>query len=377
MNDERQQRNATPGSAPAVNRRASGADAAFAPPPWLHAYACFVAGSILVLICSGGLVTSKGVGLAVPDWPTTYGYNVFAFPISRWVGGVLYEHAHRLIASAVGFFTLGLTVWLCLAERRRWVRNLGIAALIAVIVQAVLGGLRVVELNAAFGLFHACLAQAFLALVALIAFVTSPWWFRLSRGDPGAGVSTLWILPKVFALVAILIYAQLGIGATMRHAHAGLSIPDFPTAYGQAWPQIDAARLAQINRQRDAVLHLPPTTLVQIQMQMGHRVMAGLILVTVLATAFLTWTRRALLPTGLLRLALAGPMLIICQITLGVETIWTNKAADVATAHVALGAVSLVWSVVTYAALRRWIAPVSPRPGAEVSQVHPRMEVGV
>jgi cytochrome c oxidase assembly protein subunit 15 len=371
MNDGRQQR--TAGSA--------AAGAVCAPSPWLHAYAIFVAVSVLVLICSGGLVTSKGAGLAVPDWPNTYGYNVFAFPISRWVGAVLFEHVHRLIASFVGFLTLGLTVWLCLAEGRRWVRNLGIAALIAVVVQAVLGGLRVVELNAGFGLFHACLAQAFLALVALIALVTSGWWTRLSQaaGPAAASASSLRVLPKAFALVAILIYAQLGIGATMRHAHAGLAIPDFPTAYGQAWPRIDAARLAQINRERDEVLHVPPTTLVQIQMQMGHRMMAAVILLAVLAAAVLTWNRRALLPASLRRLGLAGPVLIACQVTLGIETIWTNKAADVATAHVALGAVALVWSVLTYAALRRWLTPVPSGAidATDDARAVPRLEVGV
>jgi cytochrome c oxidase assembly protein subunit 15 len=352
------------------------------PSPWLHGYAVFVACCILVLICSGGLVTSKGVGLAVPDWPNTYGYNVFAFPISRWVGGVLYEHVHRLIASGVGLLTLGLTVWLCLAERRRWVRTLGIVALAAVIVQAVLGGLRVVELNAALGLFHACLAQAFLALVAFIALATSGWWARLSHSvAPLANRAALKTLLRAFAAIVVLIYVQLGIGATMRHAHAGLSIPDFPTAYGQAWPRIDAARLVQINRERDEVLHLPPTTIMQIQMQWGHRLMAGLILVAVLAAAMLTINQGAILPVALVRMAFFGPVLIAVQITLGIATIWTNKAADVATAHVAVGAISLVWSVLTYAALRRWAGArsggVRTVSADGPARLNPTLEVGV
>jgi cytochrome c oxidase assembly protein subunit 15 len=342
----------------------------------LHAYASFVAVSIVVLICSGGMVTSKGAGLAVPDWPNTYGYNVFAFPISRWVGGVLFEHVHRLIASGVGFLTLGLAVWLWVGERRRWVRNLGAAALVAVIVQAVLGGLRVVELNAELGIFHACLAQAFLALVALIALVTSRSWQRLARtGVPPAVRAALRPVLRTLSLVVVCIYVQLGIGATMRHAHAGLSIPDFPTAYGQAWPRIDAARLARINRERDEVLHLPPTTLLQIQLQWVHRLMAALILVLVLAAACLVWSRRTLLPPLLRTLGLAGPVLIACQIGLGIETIWTNKAADVATAHVAVGALSLVWSVLTYAALRRWATPVAS--GLISLPLTDQVEVGV
>ena len=145
--------------------------------PFLHAYAVFVAVSILVLICSGGLVTSKGAGLTVPDWPTSYGYNMFAFPVSRWVGGVLYEHSHRLIASTVGMLTLVLTAWIFVADRRKWMKVLGVAASVAVTIQGILGGLRVVELWDWMGIFHACLAQAFLALVSFIALATSRWWF--------------------------------------------------------------------------------------------------------------------------------------------------------------------------------------------------------
>jgi len=68
---------------------------------WLNWFVWFTAFATLLLICSGGMVTSKGVGLAVPDWPTTFGYNMFLFPVSKWIGGVLFEHTHRLIASGV------------------------------------------------------------------------------------------------------------------------------------------------------------------------------------------------------------------------------------------------------------------------------------
>ena len=112
--------------------------------PWRHVYAILLTTGILILICSGGMVTSKNAGLAVPDWPNSYGYNMFTFPVSRWVGGVFFEHTHRLAASTVGGLTIILAVWLSVAERRRWVRNLGYAAVGAVILQGVLGGLRVV-----------------------------------------------------------------------------------------------------------------------------------------------------------------------------------------------------------------------------------------
>src|SRR5256885_27642 len=99
---------------------------------WLNRFAWFTAVATIFLICSGGMVTSKGVGLAVPDWPTSFGYNMFLFPVSKWVGGILFEHTHRLIASLVGLLTIVLAVWLWRADQRRWVRLLGVAALGAV-----------------------------------------------------------------------------------------------------------------------------------------------------------------------------------------------------------------------------------------------------
>src|SRR5205823_848761 len=136
---------------------------------WLNRFAWFTAFATLLLICSGGMVTSKGVGLAVPDWPTTFGYNMFLFPTSKWVGGILFEHTHRLTASVVGFLTIILEAWLWRTDSPRWVRNLGLVALAAVILQGILGGLRVTMLKAQIGIFHACLAQAFLGVVVVIA----------------------------------------------------------------------------------------------------------------------------------------------------------------------------------------------------------------
>src|SRR4030088_3690322 len=86
----------------------------------LHWYAVATAASVLLLICSGGLVTSHEAGMAVPDWPNSFGYNMFLFPISRWVGGVFFEHTHRLAASIVGFLTIGLFVFTLFIEHREW-----------------------------------------------------------------------------------------------------------------------------------------------------------------------------------------------------------------------------------------------------------------
>src|SRR5260221_4203970 len=98
----------------------------------LHWFAVISTISVLGLICSGGLVTSHDAGMAVPDWPNSFGYNMFLFPISRWVGGVFFEHTHRLIASLVGLLTIGLCIATWLIEDRRWVKWLASVAVLAV-----------------------------------------------------------------------------------------------------------------------------------------------------------------------------------------------------------------------------------------------------
>src|SRR5947207_4121313 len=105
-----------------------------------HRFAKVVVGCTVLLMLAGSLVTSTGSGLSVPDWPTSYGWSMFTFPMRGMVGGIFYEHGHRLIASGVGFLTVILSIWIWRAEPRRWVRMLGFAALGAVILQGVLGG---------------------------------------------------------------------------------------------------------------------------------------------------------------------------------------------------------------------------------------------
>src|SRR5213595_2527498 len=197
---------------------------------WLNRFAWLTCVATLLLICSGGMVTSKNVGLAVPDWPTTFGYNMFLFPISKWVGGILFEHTHRLMGSLVGFLTVTLAVWLWLREDRRWVRRLGVIALVGVILQGILGGLRVTMMKDEIGIFHACVAQAFLGLLVVIALVTTNFWQAM---DCRASVSDANLRVVQLAMaITIVIYVQLALGATMRHQHRDLSILDFPTANG-------------------------------------------------------------------------------------------------------------------------------------------------
>ena len=236
----------------------------------LHWYAIFVAASVLALICSGGLVTSRGAGMAVPDWPNSFGYNMFLFPVSRWVGGVFFEHTHRLIASGVGLLTIGLCVLTLIIEDRLWVKWLSGIAVIAVIVQGILGGLRVTEHNAVLGLFHGCLAQGVSTLVATVALVTS---------DSGAASDRLERTrhPKSSILdnnrYGNAVYSA-GAGASMRHSHTGLSIPDFPTAYGH----ILAADRSGVGRQdqRGCVKRLKHHNLVRVLFYCSTFIESGL-----------------------------------------------------------------------------------------------------
>ena len=331
---------------------------------WLHRFAWFTAAATLFLICSGGMVTSKGVGLAVPDWPTTFGYNMFLFPVSRWVGGIFFEHTHRLIASTVGVLTIILALWIWRADPRRWMRNLGWAALGAVVLQGVLGGLRVTMLKDEIGIFHACLAQAFLGMLIVIALGTSSQWWRIRGGSGSPNVRTL---SRIVLATAFLIYFQLGLGATMRHQHRDLSILDFPTAYGEIIPDTSPARIAQINTWRDARA-LSDVTPGQIWLQLAHRFVAVLIAAGVVAAL---WTARK---TGesagvLSRFTDSWFLLVCCQITLGAWVIWSNKAADVATTHVAVGATMFALGVALSAICLRLRHPADAATAARDSVI--------
>src|SRR6266480_2650678 len=301
---------------------------------WLNCFAWLTCVATLSLICSGGMVTSKGVGLAVPDWPTTFGYNIFLFPVSRWVGGILFEHTHRLIASAVGFLTIVLAIWLWRGEIRQWVRNLGGLALAGVILQGILGGLRVTMLKDEIGIFHACIAQAFLALLVVIALVTTSFWNSL--WDVNTTAKNFTPTKTLAVAITLAIYVQLALGATMRHQHRDLAILDFPTANGAWIPDTSSVALAKINAWRDA-RGLSDVDAFQIWLQMAHRFLASIIAIIVVAFCLRVW-RDAPGVAALKRLSIFWVALVACQIALGAWTIWSNKAADVATAHVAVGA---------------------------------------
>ncbi len=188
---------------------------------WLHRLALTTAGTTLFLLFVGALVTSKGVGLAVPDWPTTFGHNMFLFPWEGMVGGVFYEHGHRLVASGVGFLTLVLAVCLWLREPRVWVRRLGAVALLLVTVQGIVGGLRVVLLEQDFAIIHASLAHAFFGLIVAMALFTSRSWREVRRTPPAGG----WTMFQWFCLATtLLIYVQSLLGAVIRHTGTAVTL---------------------------------------------------------------------------------------------------------------------------------------------------------
>src|SRR3954463_11376293 len=205
-----------------------------ATPVWLRRYAKFVAAATLFLIFAGAMVTSTGSGLAVPDWPLSYG-----MVMPPMIGGLFFEHGHPIIAPAVVFLTFIRAIWLQLREPKRFARILGWCSVGAVIAQGVLGGVTVLLLLPhSVSIAHAGLAEIFFCLNASIAFFTSNW-FRTSRamekGDAPIGLTTLLVL---------VAYAQIRSGATMRPLGAGLAIPDFPLSFGRLVPQFTSLEIA-------------------------------------------------------------------------------------------------------------------------------------
>ena len=364
----------------------------------LHRLSILTAVTTFPLIFMGGLVTSHDVGLSVPDWPNSYGYNMFLFPPSQWVGGIWYEHLHRLMGTVVGFcstllvlhawgvgrrdsvrrwllwsgvallalaaaWTASLTarqawqsrstqgmvgvaglglVFLSAAFARRpeprpWVRWLSVAVLAAVIFQGILGGLRVVLLKLDLAIVHACFAQAFFCLAILMCVVTSKWW-KIAASEREADASHGKSLIRLAIATWLIIFAQLIVGATMRHHKAGLAIPDLPLAYGKALPPTTDQGLAIINNARSADWQ-DPVTMSQLWLAFGHRL--GAVIVTIAIIWLAVRLLRCHTIPGMKWPAWLLLGLLAAQLTLGVLTVLLKKPADIASAHVAVGALVL------------------------------------
>lgn len=373
----------------------------------VHYWAIFTACVTLVLLCVGGQVTSHEAGMSVPDWPNTFGYNMFLFPFSRWVGGIFFEHLHRIIASVVGLLTAVLACWFWIRETKgalRWqgiigfvvilgligvrkmpmfwalgalsfpamaygfyrfsqepksFRWLGLVAFAAVILQGILGGLRVVEHADEIGIFHTMLAQTFFTGLVLLCVATSRSFQEKRWADYEPHPTLKWWAAGATALI----FLQLSLGATMRHEHVWLSIPDFPLAYGQILPDTSPTALAKINEERQAQ-DIKPTSATQIWIQMVHRAVAVLIfcavLITLLKARHSAKSNRFWVTVWL--------CMLLCQIGLGACTIWSGKSPLIATAHMALGASSLVvGAVITFRLFlggrtRDFVLPDAPNP---------------
>jgi cytochrome c oxidase assembly protein subunit 15 len=304
---------------------------------WLHRFTKLVVAATFLLVVAGGLVTSTGSGLSVPDWPTTYGWSMFTFPLSKWVGGIVYEHGHRLIATTVGILTILMVVAYWRVESRRWIRTLTLVALGAIVAQGLLGGITVLtQLPAAVSSAHAGLAEIFFALTVSLALFTSPGWLK-AYDDPAAGaVRTRALtadagLRRLTVLTVAVVYLQILLGAVMRHTGAGLAIPDFPLMFGRVLPPAAAF----------AVPGVP--------VHFAHRVGA-----VVVAVFLVVMCARVLKRHGdhreLARPALSLIALLVIQIALGALTVLSGRNVVINTAHLATGA--LVFATTVVLALR-------------------------
>lgn len=200
---------------------------------WTALFARVAVAATLLLVTVGGFVTSKEAGLAVVDWPNSFGYNMFLYPLSRMTGGIYYEHTHRLIGSLVGLTVLALTIHLWMTDSRRWLKVFASATLLAVIVQGILGGLRVTGYftwsqdphdtapNIILAIVHGIFGQTiFGAIVAIAVFTTTT--FRSPRAvERNLSASTDRTLSIVLIVVLI---SQLIVGAMLRHIVYGLTL---------------------------------------------------------------------------------------------------------------------------------------------------------
>jgi len=279
--------------------------------PALARFARITAGATFLLLMAGASVTSTGSALAVPDWPLSYGK---VFP--RMTGGVLFEHGHRMIAGVVAVLILVLCVWARRSEPRAWARRLAYAAGALVLVQAALGGLTVLLLlPPAVSVAHAATAMLVFSCVVSFAVVTSRAWLESAAGVSARAAR---LAPWTAAATA-LVFAQILVGAVMRHLGAGLAFPDFPLAGGQLVPVLHSMYQA---------IHF------------FHRVGGVLVTLAVWTLAASAFGLKREAPV-VWKLAYYAAILVVFQFALGAASILTGLNPFVTVAHHAGGAALL------------------------------------
>ena len=292
--------------------------------------------STLFLIFAGALVKSHEVGLSVPDWPTSYGYQMFAFPLSDMIGGIFYEHGHRMIAAIVGLLTLILAFSIYHTDDQLWLKKTGFLALGLVIVQGLFGGLTVLFLQPTpISVIHALFAQTFFMVTILIAYGLSDE--RAHRipydkvDNAGLKIPAYWVMG--------LVYIQLIIGALMRHTQSGLAIPDFPLAGGYLLPPFNQTMLNTVHAMQFD-LDIPFVSMSQVVVHFLHRL--GGVSVAI-AVGWLSWKiyQRKDSNNRIYRQTVLLDMLLLLQITLGAFTIWSLKEPLITSIHVVNGATIL------------------------------------
>ena len=278
----------------------------------------------LLLIFIGSLVTSTGSGLAVPDWPLSYG---MLFP--PMVGGILYEHGHRMAAAVVGLLVVVQALVITVRESRRWVRVLAWVAVGAILAQGLLGGLTVLFLlPTPISMTHAVLAQTLFLALILIAHAQSGDWRRRLRER----TAVAW---RPIAILLGVVYLQLLLGALMRHTESGLAIPDFPLMGGTLLPRFDQGMLDAVNAARFD-LRLPAVARGQVVVHLLHRLGA---LATLVALVLVNVAvRRRPAPRRVRQLLGAIDGLVIVQVALGALTVLTARSPIIASLHVLVGA---------------------------------------
>ncbi|HIA85402.1 MAG TPA: heme A synthase [Candidatus Marinimicrobia bacterium] len=301
---------------------------------WLRVFSKLTVLSTLFLIFVGALVKSHEVGLSVPDWPTTYGKQMFAFPLSDMVGGIFYEHGHRIVATIVGFFTMIQAIWLGFSYEPKWLKKLGYFVLATVILQGLFGGITVLFfLPPPVSILHGILAQTFFIMTIVLAYGLSiERTKRVEKKWPKG-------LQKGAIIIGGSIYIQLILGALMRHTGSGMAIPDFPTMGGVWIPTFSDNMINNIN----AILfdlNLDMVSRNQVMIHFIHRF--GAVLVTGAIGYYVfryhSFLKRHQLPNMTLWLMV---IIVIIQITLGVATVLSERSPYIASFHVVTGAVLL------------------------------------